>query len=75
MGADRPHAAGKVSDPGRTAAYDRLFVSAVLRVLRSAARWSDLPERHGCFQSVHEHFTTWSRAGVFQVLSRDRDND
>jgi transposase len=38
---------GKVSDPGRTAVDNRLFVNGVFWVLRSGARWSDLPERYG----------------------------
>jgi len=71
---------GKVSDPGRTAADNRLFVNGVLWVLRSGARWSDLPERYGGkYKSVHKRFTRWARAGVwervFHLLARDRDNE
>ena len=49
-----PMLPGKPSDPGRTAADNRLFVNAVLWVLRSGARWSGLPERYGRFKSVHK---------------------
>lgn len=74
-----PMLPGKAGDPGRTAVDNRLFVNAVLWVLRSGARWSDLPERYGRFKSVHKRFTRWSRAGVwervFGELSRDRDNE
>ena len=70
---------GKTSDPGRSAADNRLFVNGVLWVLRSGARWSDLPERYGKYKTVHKRFTRWARAGVweriFTLLARDRDND
>src|SRR6202021_398792 len=56
---------GKVGDPGRTAADNRLFVNGVLWVLRSGAHWSDLPERYGKWKSVHTRFTRWAKAGVW----------
>src|SRR5712691_5862340 len=70
---------GKASDPGRTAADNRNFVNGVLCVLRSGARWSDLPERYGKFKSVHKRFTRWAANSVwdriFEVLTKNRDNE
>src|SRR3546814_8990979 len=70
---------GKPGDPGRSGADNRLFANAVLWVLRSGARWSDLPERYGKYKSVHKRFIRWADRGVwerlFAVLSRDRDNE
>lgn len=59
---------GKVGDPGRSAADNRLFVNGVLWVLRSGARWCDLPERYGPWKSVHKRFSRWAKAGVWERL-------
>jgi len=70
---------GKASDPGRTGADNRLFVNAVLWVLRSGAHWHDLPERYGKYKTVHKRFGRWADAGVwekiFKHLIDDPDND
>ena len=70
---------GKSGDPGRSGRDNRLFVDAVLWVLRSGARWSDLPERYGKYKTVHKRFTRWAKAGVwervFKLLTADRRNE
>lgn len=73
-----PLLAGKVGDPGRSGADNRLFVNGVLWVLRSGAHWHDLPERYGKWKSLHKRFSRWARAGVwervFEDLTKDADN-
>jgi len=71
---------GKAGDRGRTAADNRLFIDSVLWILRSGARWSDMPEeRYGKYKSVHKRFTRWSKKGIWEMifkhLTKDRDNE
>ena len=67
---------GRKGHVGRTAADNRLFVNGVLWVLRSGARWHDLPERYGKYKSVHKRFVRWANSGVwervFHQLARDK---
>ncbi len=70
---------GKAGDPGCTGADNRRFVNGVLWVLRSGARWHDLPERYGKWKTAHKRFTRWAKAGVwesiFAALTSDPDNE
>ena len=59
---------GRVEHVWRTAVDNRQFVSAVLWVLRTGARWHDLPDRYG---NVHTRFMRWARAGVWERLFDD----
>jgi transposase len=62
---------GRVEHVGRTAADNRQFVNAVLWVLRTGARWHDLPERYGKYKSVHARFMRWARSGVWERIFAD----
>jgi transposase len=70
---------GRTETVGRTAVDNRLFVNSVLWVLRSGARWSDLPERYGKYKSVHKRFARWAISGVwghvFRTLTQDVQNE
>ena len=70
---------GKKGDRGRHGVDHLNFVNGVLWVLRSGARWSDLPERYGKYKSVHKRFTRWAAKNVwdkvFKSLIKDRDNE
>ena len=63
-----PHLPGKISDLGRTAADNRLFMEAVLWMARTGAHWRALPEDFGPWNSVYQRFNRWCRKGVFESL-------
>jgi putative transposase len=56
---------GKVTDRGVTA-DNRLFLDAVLWLLRSGAPWRDLPPEFGRWHSVYMRFSRWEKHGVWE---------
>ncbi len=61
---------GKKSDPGRTAADNRLFVDAVVFVLKTGIPWADLPGRYGKPDTVYKRFDRWCAAGVWERIAQ-----
>lgn len=59
---------GKLGDPGQTAKDNRLFVNAVLYVLKTGIPWADLPKRFGRHDSVWKRFDRWCDRGVWERL-------
>lgn len=50
---------------GRPPKDRRRVLNGILWILRSGARWRDLPERYGPWQTVANSFYRWRRAGVW----------
>ena len=70
-----PLVPGKVGDPGRSGADNRLFVEAVLWIVRVGAPWRDLPKDFGNWN--FQRFRRWAKGDVFDkifdALSADAD--
>jgi transposase len=71
------HIIGDERTRGTSGRDNRLFVEAVLWIVRTGAPWRDLPEVFGPWNSVFRRFSRWSRKGVwqriFEALSDDPD--
>ncbi|MBB4951964.1 transposase [Agrobacterium vitis] len=56
---------------------NRMFVEAVLWIVRTGSPWRGLPEVFGDWNSVFRRFSRWSQKGiwwrVFDAMSDDRD--
>ena len=67
---------GQPGSPGRSGDNNRLFLEAVLWIVRTGAPWRDLPERFGDWNSVFQRFNRWAKKGVWeQVFNALQDPD
>ncbi|QNT68669.1 IS5 family transposase [Defluviicoccus vanus] len=60
-----PHCLGKPTDAGRSGRDNRLFVEAVLWVVRTGSPWRDLPAFFGNWNTVFKRYRDWVKADVF----------
>ena len=63
-----PPCLGKRSDPGRSGGNNRLFLEAVLWIVRTGSPWRDLPTAFGNWNTVFKRYRDWVKADVFQWL-------
>lgn len=72
-----PLCQGKVGDAGRTAVDNRLFIEAILWIIRTGSPWRDLPEEFGNWKSIHKRYRRWVLADrfrhIFEALNHDLD--
>lgn len=66
---------GKKGDPGRSGENNRLFVEAVLWLVRAGVPWRDLPPRFGNWSSVWKRFRRWAEKGVFERIFEELSQD
>ena len=64
---------------GRPRQNDENILKGILWILKSGARWSDLPKHeYPPYQTCHRRFQEWVDSGVFQSvlarLAKDRQN-
>ena len=62
---------GKDGDPGRSGSNNRLFIDAVLYVLKTGVPWRDLPERFGNWNSVWRRFDRWCENGIWEKIVKE----
>jgi transposase len=71
------HIAGDERTRGSSGRNNRMFVEAVLWIVRTGSPWRDLPGVSGEWNSVFRRFSRWGRKGVwwrmFEAMSGDPD--
>lgn len=63
-----PLCPGGAHAPGRTGRDTRLFLEAVLWIVRTDAPWRDLPVGFGNWNSTFRRFRRWVQADIFKRL-------
>ena len=68
---------GKAGDKGRSGQDNRLFIEAVLWIVRTSSPWPNLPAELGNWHTTYTRFKRWGEAGVWQrivdAVSHDSD--
>ena len=63
-----PHCLGKPGDPGRSGNDNRLFVEAILWIVRTGSPWRDMPSSFGNWSSIYTRFRDWVAADVWAAV-------
>jgi transposase len=71
------HIIGDARTRGQSGRDNRMFVEAVLWIVRTGCPWRDLPEIFGCWNTSFRRFSRWNAKGIwhriFAAMSDDPD--
>ena len=56
---------------GRPPRDDRRIFEGILWILKTGARWQDLPKEYPPYQTCHRRFQEWRKAGVMKAILED----
>jgi putative transposase len=62
------HIIGDERSCGSSGRDNRMFVEAVLWIVRTGSPWRDLPEAFGPWNSAFRRFSRWSAKGVWHLI-------
>lgn len=65
------HIIGDQRTRGSSGRDNRMFVEAVLWIVRTGSPWRDLPDAFGDWNSVFRRFSRWSHKGVWWRIFGD----
>ncbi len=54
--------------PGKPRVDDRRVISGILHILKTGARWRDVPAEYGPPTTIYNRFNRWSRRGIWQRI-------
>lgn len=56
------------NQPGRPRVDDRRMISGILHILKTGARWRDVPPEYGPAKTIYNRYESWARRGVWQRI-------
>src|SRR5918993_1198406 len=63
-----PKLARRKDGRGRPWRENRAVLNGILWILRTGARWADLPDRYPSYPTCHRRFQQWVRSGVLKDI-------
>ena len=66
---------GKATDCGVTAKNNRLFVEAVLWIVRTGSPWRDLPGDFGHWHRMYVRYNRWSKKRIWERVFKTMADD
>ncbi|GAB2766134.1 transposase [Streptomyces bullii] len=58
------------SERGRRRLDDRTVLNGIVWTFRTGTAWRDVPERYGCWATLHTRFRRWAKDGTFERMLR-----